>query len=436
MEENIFWPVWGATISLCGWKVLEAFLQPKKMLEWPFLVSVIWAYFYGYMAYDVKIYLADYLPRGSLTIGVIMPFLALVGVISGWNLGRRSISFTAEGKLVGYNLKHVGMVGLGLLGVGIIGANVFSGFSGIAVDFENTSAYSYLTFYLGYPGLILAVWAASQMSGMDRMLFWLLIAVGIAGFMFPFLTGGRRGPLFPTAMILLLVTPLANRRNPNPVVFFAGVIVTGVIMLLCLQVRLYNQTGQSWGSIIQSLDVSTAVTSRGVEVSDNEYLNNCLLHGLMETTGKYQFGTGHLGLLVHWIPRSVWPNKPMLGEGFMSFDELFADAEGYAGFRVLGGGAAAGGVADSFIQYGYLTPFFWFGLSWLLGRVFARASLSKDARWQWVYVGVLAVSHWLISQSVAAAFVPGTLWLVVLISVSAWLGKVGPQTRVSAASAA
>lgn len=69
MAFDLFWIIWGATLGLCLWKILEGFRHPARMLEWPFLVCCIWSYFYVYMAYDVKVFLFDYLTPISLTLG-------------------------------------------------------------------------------------------------------------------------------------------------------------------------------------------------------------------------------------------------------------------------------------------------------------------------------------------------------------------------------
>ena len=290
MDDNFFWILWGATIALCGWKIVEGFWRPERMLEWPFMACCIWTYFYGYMAYDVKTLLTDYLPPGSLTLGALVPLLCLVGILWGWKLGMAGAA-SLQTQRRDYSLLQVWWVGVGLLLVGVIGANVLSGFTDIAVDFENVSAYSYLSFYIGYPGLTLAVWSVSKMTGAHRKVCWTVIVVGIVAFMYPFLFGGRRGPLFPTLMVLLVVPALANRRAPNPLVFFSGLILAGLLMLLCLQIRTTRTYTRSWSEVISSLDVTKAVESRGQEVTDNEYLNNCLPDQTGIDAGKDLHGT-------------------------------------------------------------------------------------------------------------------------------------------------
>lgn len=417
MDDTFFWILWGATLGLCGWKILEGFRRPERMLEWPFIVCAIWSYFYGYMAYDVKTLLSDYLPPGTLTLGALMPLLCLAGILGGWKLGTAGATRT-QTQQRDYSLPQVWWVGMVLLLAGIIGANFFLSSGAMGLDLQATSAYAYLSFYCGYPGLILAVWSASKMSGANRMLFWTFTAVGIGVFMLPFFMGARRGPLFPTAMLLLVVPSLASRRAPNPLVFFSGLIVAGLLMLLCLQIREAQRFSDSWSDVVRSLSITKAVQDRGQEVTDNEYLNNCALIAVMTQTGKYQYGSGHIGMFLHWIPRALWPNKPALGEGWYSYEELFDEVESFVGIRLIGGGAAAGGVADSFIQYGYFTPLFWFALSWFIARIYARARWGNDPRWLWAYAGIVCVSHWLISQAAANAFVPGVVFVLVPLVVS------------------
>ena len=171
MDDNIFRIFWGATLGICRWKILEGFWKPERMMEWSCLVCSIWAYFYGYMAYDVKTLLTDYLPPGSLTLGALLPLLCLVGILWGWKLGTAGAVHIPPQRR-DHSLPQVCLVGLFLLLVGVVGANVFSGFTDRVVDFESVSAYSYLSFFSGYRGLALAVWSAAKMSGAKRKLFW------------------------------------------------------------------------------------------------------------------------------------------------------------------------------------------------------------------------------------------------------------------------
>jgi hypothetical protein len=63
-------------------------------------------------------------------------------------------------------------------------------------------------------------------------------------------------------------------------------------------------------------------------------------------------------------------------------------------------------VADSFVQYGVFCPLYWLLLSWGIGAVYVRAKTGNNPGWLFSYAGFICASHWLVSQSLAAAFVP------------------------------
>jgi hypothetical protein len=417
MSNDPMWIWWGLTLILCAWKLAEGFLVPKRMLEWPFLACAMWAYFYVYMAYGAKKNLSVYLGNDVSNIGQLMPLLCLSGLLIGWALGtshalpRRRVPPPPSPMLVWW-------AGLFFLVVGALGAySVMHAVDTHTVNLQTSSGYWNLLFYVGYPGLAMAVWALFKIDPAYRKVLWVVTLLAMAAFMYPNFINARRGPLFPSFMILLLVPPLATRRAPNPLLFCGGLLAAGLVMLLFLQVRDVTYKGGTWGEAFGQLDVDTAITERGTDAQDNEYVNNCEEIGTIYQTGKYQYGTGHMSLLLHWIPRSIWPDKPILGEGYYSFDEMFDDVEQAFGVRLLGAGAAAGGVADSFIQYGFLSPLYWFALAWVAGRVYARAREGNSPRWIFCYVGFICASHWLISQGFAAAAIPGMYFQAVPFAV-------------------
>jgi hypothetical protein len=412
MENEIMWVWWALTVAICAWKIGEGFLRPYRMLEWPFLACSMWAYFYGYMAYDAKIGMPEYLGNGMTNIGQLMPLLCLIGVLAGWGFGtRRKIQRPPETR--SYPYFQFWLVGMFFLMVGAAGAySVMRAAQSGTLDYQNVSGYWFLLFYVGYPGLAITIWAMFRIESSIRIYLWVITILGLIAFMIPHVIDARRGPLFPAIMILLLVPPMARRRAPNPLVFFGSLAAAGLIMLLFLQVRETIYNGGTWSEAIHRLDLGAAVTEKVEQPEDNEYINNCQLISTVYQNGKYQYGTAHLGLLVHWVPRSIWKNKPSLGEGDYSYDELFDDVESATGFHLLGMGAAAGGVADTFVQYGVFCPIFWFVLSCGMGMVYVRATLGNP-RWLFCYVGFICATHWLVSQAFAGAFVPGMFFQAV-----------------------
>jgi hypothetical protein len=431
MENNLMWIWWSATVAICSWKIIEGLLRPYRMLEWPFLACAMWAYFYCYLAYEAKVSLSDYLGNGITNIGQLMPLLCLIGVLVGWSLGTQS-----RGKVPPENRTHpyfrFWLAGIFFQVLGTAGAlSVMRAAAVGNLNFQESSGYWYLLFYVGYPGLAMVVWALFKMEPGYRKYLWITTAFVLAAFMFPHIINARRGPLFPAIMVLLLVPPLATRRAPNRLFFCGTLTAAALVMLLFLQVRTITYNGGTWGEAIHHLDVSAAVEERGKQAEDNEYVNNCQLIGTIYQNGKYQYGTGHLSLLWHWIPRAVWKDKPTLGEGTYSFEEMFDDVEAATGFHLLGYGASSGGVADTFVQYGIFCPLFWFGLSWGIGCVYMRA-LRGNPRWLFTYVGFICASHWLVSQGFAASFVPGMCFQTVPLITFFFLDRLPTRKTVRA----
>ena len=389
----------------------------------------MWAYFYGYMAYGAKMNLPEYLMNDISNIGQLMPLLCLIGIVIGWALGTKGDSVRLTETRT-YPYIRFWLAGFICLAVGTAG--VFSVFRAVqtgTMNFQESSGYWYLLFYVGYPGLAMIVWSRCKMKSQTRIFLGILSLILLAVFMYPQMANARRGPLFPAIMVWLLVPPMARKRSPNPIVFFGVLAAAGLVMLLFLQVRSLIGSGVPWSEMVQNLSLSKATEERAKQPEDNEYINNCQLIGTIYQTGKYQYGTGHLSLLAHWIPRAIWKNKPVLGEGNYSYDEMFDDMEEFTGVRLLGTGAAPGGVADSFVQYGVLCPLFWFGLSWGFGRVYVRARYGNNPRWVFCYIGFMCTTHWLISQGFAAAFVPGACFQAVPFLAFLVLGRTPKPTR-------
>jgi hypothetical protein len=415
------WIWWVGTVALCLWKLGEAVIfRPARMLEWPFLACAMWLYFYGYMAYQAKMHLSAYLGNGISEIGQLMAFLSLIGLLAGWSLGRR-VHFRPTDATQVYPLGVMWLAGLGFLLLGAVGIySVMHASDEGEMDYKSASAYWYLLFYVAYPGLAIALWSLIKMKSWTRLFLGALTFAAFIAFILPPLINARRGPLFPAVIVLLLVPPMTLRRPPSRLLYCGGLLAAGLVMVLFLQVRAVTYNGGTWSEAIQQINVDAAA-QRGDEAEDNEYVNSCQVIGTVFQDGKYQYGAGHLGLLVHWVPRAFWPSKPELGEGTYTNRELFDDVEQATGVRLLGTGASAAGVADSFLQYGVFCPLFWFVLSLCFALVYTKALASRAPWWLFSYVGFLCASHWLVSQSFSAAFVPAMYFEVVPLCLLSYL---------------
>ena len=306
------------------------------MLEWPFFACAMWAYFYGYMAYEAERNLSAYLGNGMADIGQLMALLCLIGLLAGWGLGKRArVRVSPHPQSRPYLLAW--LAGMFFLVLGAVGAySVAHAQDEGQLNYHAASAYWYLLFYVGYPGLAIAIWASLEIKSSSRFFLWAITAIGLVAFMLPHLINARRGPLFPAIIVVLLVPALTRRRPPNRLVYLGVLTAAGLAMLLFLQVRTFTYNGGTWGQALGNLSLNSAVVERAEEADDNEYINNCQNIGTVWNNGKYQYGTGHMEMLVHWIPRSLWWNKPTIGEGTYSFSDMWDDMEAYTGVRFDG----------------------------------------------------------------------------------------------------
>jgi hypothetical protein len=416
MNDSVFWILWFATLLVCLWQLCRAFLSPYRVLEWPFLASAMWLYFYVYMAFQAKRFLTDLLPDETSVFGQLMPLLSLLGILAGWHVGKRVQPQAPT--IYEYPATKVWVAGIVCLMIGVVGAySVMITAAGAGIDYASSSAYWYLLFYVGYPGFAAALWAVYKMSGTSRVFAAFLLIICVSVFLAPNVMNARRGPVFPAAVILLLVSPLALKRRPKPVVIGAGFAAIALLMLLFVSARQFTYNGGTWSDAMENVLVVDEVVQRGQKETDNEYINNCHLITTLWRNGKYQYGTGHFSLLVHWIPRAWWSTKPALGEGLYPTEEIFDDVETEMGIKLLGAGAASGGVAETFIQYGAFCPLFWALISWVAARIFVLATLADQPQWQLSYVCFIAATHWLVSQGFAAALVPGLFFQAVLFAI-------------------
>jgi hypothetical protein len=416
MDSALFWVCWGAIAGLVGWHISQGLLQPARMLEWPFLACAMWGYFFVYMAMQAKTTLGGFMSDWVMTIGEFVPLLCLIGILLGWKTGiRRRQEVSPSRAEWRWPIGRLWVAGMCVTIFGAFGAYSVvraATLSGGQLDYGSATAYWYLLFLVGYPGMALSLWAICKVRGVEKAIYLWFFVIVMVTFMFPHIYNARRGPLFPAVLILLFIPPLARRKSPKAFLFLAALGTTAVLMFLFLQVRQWTYKEGTWTEAMESLTTEQLIEERTTRVTDNEFVNNCHTIVTLLENGKYQLGTGHLELLVHWIPRKIWPGKPMLGEGSYSFEELFHDVEIYVGIDLLSGGASAGGVAESFVQYGFFCPLFWFGLSWLVARIFVRARSEGDPRWQLSYVGFLGSTHWLISQSFPASLVPCLFFVI------------------------
>ena len=405
----------GALGLAIAWRAIR---HPIEIPQLPLIAAAMWLYFYGAMALSAVRDLHRFLPDWTLAVGQAAALLSLAGLVAGWVTALRypKIDPRASSRRPAYDTQRLWIMGAILI---LIGSVVHYAFiNQDEIDWQGTSAYWYLLFHIIYPGIALCV--VGRVKGQFRHPMETLAFLALVVFaMFPHMVTARRGPLFPMVMVVVFLPAILRRTKPSRLVLFGSLGAAGLVMLLFIAVRPWvysgggkvkSVTASSWVEAVESLSLDEIVMERSRRLGDNEYAYHC---GMVATNVElefYQYGTGYVTLLTHWIPRNWWPGKPGLGEGW--YGSVLDRIPVVMGWKMTTG-ASAGGVAEVFNQFGWLSPAFWFLLAWCAGKVYRRATVEDDPRWAVAYAGVLCASHWLISQGFAAAFVPGVIYQVV-----------------------
>jgi|GEM_PF-1565517 len=415
---SAFVPLLVVTVGLAVWTVIRAVVQPQRLTTYPVVAASMWLYFYAFMAIQVFENLGHLLPPWTLEFGQALALTALVAILLGEKLAHRSRGPVSVRPLVEHQLAagRLWGIGLGLILVGGVANYLFVHQE--SIDWEGTTAYWYLLFHVVYPGLALVLVAKEHGAGRSPASRALVFAATTFA-VFPHLVAARRGPVFPLVMVLAILPGLLSKAPPRRIVVLGSLAAAGFLMLTFVAARpwVYGETGGSytfsrsgWSNALSALTPEDIVVGRTQRGSDNEFLYHCAMTGTSYELGLYQYGTGYLSLMTHWIPRSVWPEKPALGQGrFPGVVERIPLLTGWA----MSSGAASGGVAETFAELGWGFIAVWLLLGWAMGCLHRTAKEGRDPRAAVAFVGVVCSSHWLISQGVAAAFVPTMIYLTV-----------------------
>ncbi len=419
-ENVIFWALWLATLVICVQQLFQASLKRDTILGFVPPFCMMFGYFYVVQAAIVAVNLADRVSPTYLVLGQLVALTSLVGCLWGWHRGAAGSTRTDPHDNVVQNTQTLWYLSICAILVALVGQYTF--FSSTifrASGYQEASAYWYLLFHVAYPGLAICVSLISRRPEFRGGGPTLLILIFSALLMFPWVVAARRGPLFPFFVVVIYSYYLMRPKLVNRAVVIGGLGAAGVLMLLFFMIRDYSATGvlKYNEDRLQRSTALDIITGKAYEESDNEFLYHCVTVGSVIEMERFQWCTGYLSLAMHWIPRSWWPDKPPLAQGWLdplSKDDMFNLTGVY-----MTPGASVGGVAESFIETGWFTPIFWYAIGWVVGRIYLYGRRHPTRVGPIIYVGILAGSHWLISQGFAAAFVPIAIYVTVPIVIFA-----------------
>lgn len=208
------------------------------------------------------------------------------------------------------------------------------------------------------------------------------------------LLGAQRGPTFLVVVTLGMSWYLARRKRPSVALVLGGGAVLGFLMLLLVMNRSRIYLGSEQ-------ELQTDVSGFFEANEANEYIFGAGCFTASNQTGQFFWGKRYLAqILVRPVPRQIWPTKY---EDF-GIPEIAQNA-GVAGGglqSVMGWseipGAAAGMVADVWVELSWLSIPFLGLVGWLYGYTWRRA-IWQGGPWITLLTITILLSVYFISQS-------------------------------------
>lgn len=222
--------------------------------------------------------------------------------------------------------------------------------------------------------------------------------LGVAAFSIPYLTqgvlGAQRGPTFIIAATLGLSWYMARGRRPPLTLVLAGGAALAFLMLFLVLNRGEIYLGSDF-------EVKTDVSEFFRASEANEYIFGVGCVTAARQNGEFFWGKRYLAqVLVRPIPRQIWPTK------YHDFGipeiELNAGVAGSGLLPVMGWaeipGAAAGMVADVWVEFSWLALPFLLVIGWLFGYAWRRA-VTQSGPWTSLFTIGALLSVYFVAQS-------------------------------------
>jgi hypothetical protein len=398
MLEQLIW----ATGLLCGGALLAAWQKYGDVFHPLILVCPMFAFMYVYMPKKLidegQLYTYVTAEQSEFTqVLVLLELTAFIcGCFSGSSVAPRPHWFVP----MHFDQKRIqrGAYILGGLGfaawfyaIGNSGgiANVFGQAKGIG---WSDIGYIREAAYLMIVGLLL-LFSPSGFEPKKRI--W---QAAVVLFAFPYLIqgllGAQRGPTFLVATTLGLSWYFARGKRPPFVLLLTGGALLGGLMLFLVANR-----GAIYIGSDQELKADVAEMFKANEANEYIFGTGCITAS--RQTGRYFWGRRYLAqVLVRPIPRQIWPTK--YADFGIPEIEQNAGVAG-AGLDTIMGwgeipGAAAGMVADVWVELSWLAIPFLGVIGWGYGYAWRRAIL-QGGPWITLYTIFCLLSVYFISQS-------------------------------------
>ncbi len=408
------------TGAICIFGTLIAYLRFKDIFHPLILILPMCGFMYVYMPLKLSKdnALFTFVSMDQAIFCQTMVVLTVSALVLGALIGSaaRSGVVTRTATRASRQTLHKGAYIVGGIGF-LCWLYTLHGSGGISGAFGNSygatwSEYGYLrdAAYLVIVGLLLLI----SPEGIDigNKVWWIAVAL----FSFPWgiqaLLGARRGPTFMMTVCIGMSWYLARGKRPSVISMILAGGGLGLLMLflvtnrssICLNCDFNLKT-----------DVSDVVTNAD---ESNEYIFGTGCIAATRVTGKCYWGRRYAAqVLVRPIPRQIWKNKYTdtgLGELEQNAGVAGDGLQSVMGWSEVKG-AAAGMVADLWVEFSWLEVPVAFAIGWVFGRFWRRA-VDEQSFWTTEYVILSILSIYLVTQSGEAV-----IFRLVIMSVPALL---------------
>jgi len=407
-----FWILWLLTLLVCVHQIIRSVRTQVGILGFVPVICTMFGYIFLIQSAAIALTHGDRVNPETLAVGQLVALLSLVSILWGWYKACGKISVPPQPTISRNCSQMLWYGGISAAAFGTAAQYLYYFYFGF--DFT-TSAYLSMLFHLAFPGFAICTYLASYDWEYRKASHVLVLIIVGAVFLMYWVYLARRGPTFTFLVVVVYSFYLARPQKVNRAVVLGGLAVACVTMLFFVLVRSYTGEGSWTAERMEKVSVSNVLLNKAMQEGDNEFLYHCCAVATCVELDRCQWGTGYLSLTMHWIPRQWWPEKPALATGWFeppTREEIYE----VSGF-LPSVGSAITGIGESFSEFYWLTPVFWFVIGWCFGWLYRLAVLRPMSVWAIVYIGLIAATHYLVTQGFAAFFVPACIYVVLPIMI-------------------
>lgn len=249
-------------------------------------------------------------------------------------------------------------------------------------------------------GLLYFAWTGQRVTIM-RLLTLLLVASPL---IVHGLLGARRGPTFMVMAALLIGGYLVSPKRPRLATVFATVFLLGILLLFLVNNRQRIFIGGA--ALDEWADAPAQASGNNINSGEDWIFSSGMMLASDDSSTHYWGGRLLANLFIRPIPRQVWPDKYQdIGLGWMENQDEMAGMADNEWLNAVGWlpqrGAAAGFIADLYLEFSYLGFVFCYGFGWLYSYLWRRSVIDRGG-WSILYLFAAILSIYVPTQSISA----------------------------------